>query len=190
MRELLVSRRTRLICILIFFAAITALIGIEIPRQRQLLTEAREKAKHERAQKHFQELKELRSADKSYPFIDSPELMSMIATDPECARRLTYAHFDMTDLNAPEFQQISKLINVKVISFYDCEGVETLLRQAANMPSINKIYFYYAKPSDALLKNLASIQNLKTVKFNDISEGDLDIFKRTLPHIHFEVGDD
>ena len=151
------------------------------------MTEARANAAHERAQKHFQELK---NSDKQYPSIDSPELMSMVASDLECASQLTYVHFDMTDLNAPEFQQISKLPNVKVISFYDCEGIETLLGHAANMPSVNKIYFFCARPSDGLLKKLAAIPNLKTVKFNDVSDGDLDIFKRALPRLHFEVGDD
>jgi hypothetical protein len=182
-----VSRRTLLIIGFIAIAAIVVLIAVEIPRQRRLMREARAKTEHERAENYFQGLK---SGDKKYPMINSPELMSMIASDPDCARQLTYVHFDMTDLNAPEFQRIPKLQNVAVISFYDCEGVETLLGYAANMPSVNKIYFFCARPSDGLLKRLASIPNLKTVKFNDVFEGDLDIFKRALPHVQFEVGDD
>ncbi len=105
-------------------------------------------------------------------------------------RKLTYVHFDMTDLIAPEFRQVQKLQNVTEISFYDCEGVETLLGYAANMPSVNKIDFSYARPSESLIKRLASIPNLETIRFNDEDNGDLDIFKHALPHVHFEVGDD
>jgi hypothetical protein len=182
-----VSRRKLVIIGFVAIAAITVLIAVEIPRQQRLMKEARAEAEHEWAQKYFQELK---SGDKRYPMINSPELMSMIANDPDCASQLTYVHFDMADLNAQEFQQIQKLQNVSVISFYDCEGIETLLGYAANMPAVNKIYFYCARPSDGLLKRLASIPNLKTIKFNDVFDGDLDIFKRALPNVHFEVGDD
>jgi hypothetical protein len=183
-----VSRRTLLIGGFVAFGAVIMLIAaIEIPRQQRLLREARDRAKHERAQNAFQVLK---GGSVKYPVIDSPELMSMIANDPPCALQLTYVHFDATDLNASEFQQFQKLHNVTVISFYDCEGIESLLGYAANMPSVNKIYFFCARPTDSLLKQLASIPNLKTIKFNDVFDGDLDIFRRALPHMHFEVGDD
>jgi hypothetical protein len=178
------SRRALFIIGFVAFAAIVAFLAVDIRRQQR---EAHAKIDHERAQKYYEQLKK---GEQKYPMINSAELMSMVANDSDCASKLTYVHFDMTDLNAPEFQQIQKLQNVAVISFYDCEGVETLLGYAENMPSVSKIYFYCARPSDGLLKQLGSIPNLKTIKFNDVFEGDLDIFKRALPHVHFEVGDD
>ena len=185
------SRRTRLIGGFVAFVAIVVLIAVAIPWQRRLVREAHAKAVHERAQKHF---KELKSGDEKYPMIDSPELMSLVANDPAfTGGGFTYVPFDMTDLHAPGFQQIQNLQNLTEISFYDCEGVETILGYAANMPSVNKIDFYCARPSDSLIKRLASIPNLKTIKFNDVDNvdnGDLDIFKHALPHVHFDVGDD
>jgi hypothetical protein len=178
-----VSRRAVLITGFVAFAVIIVLIMEEIARQQRAI----EETKHERAQKHFQELK---NGDEKNPMIDSPELMSLVANDPACARKLTYVHFDMTDLNAPEFQQVQKLQNVTEISFYDCEGVETLFGYVANMPSVNKVDFFYARPTESLLNRLASIPNLKTIKFEDIENRYLDAFKRALQHVHFEVGDD
>ncbi len=76
------SRRTRLIGGFVAFIAIVVLIAVAITWQRRLVRDARAKAVHERAHKRFQELK---SGDEKYPMIDSPELMSLVANDPDCA---------------------------------------------------------------------------------------------------------
>jgi hypothetical protein len=180
------SRKILLTFGLIAFAAIAAFFAVEIPRQQRLMSKARAKAMHERALQYFQELK---SNGKRFPVIDSPELMLMIANDPACAQQLTYVHFDMTDLNAPEFEQIQKLPNVAKISFYDCEGITTLLGYASNMPSVNEVHFDYIRPSDELLQRLASIPNLKTLTFNDTEKDELGVFEHGLPHVKVQIYD-
>ena len=106
------------------------------------------------------------------------------------AQRLAYVHFDMTNLNASEFSLVQKLPNVKKMSFYNCDGITTLLGYAANMPSVTEIHFDYIRPSDELLKRLSSIPNLKKLIFNDADKGDLDLFKRALPNVKVEIYDE
>lgn len=112
--------------------------------------------------------------------------MALVANDPDCAQRLTYIHFDWTNLEAPEFSQVQKLPNIKTISFYDCEGVPTLLGYAAKMPSVEVIHFDYERPYDALIKGLASIPNLKTLLFNNLDIAELDVFRRALPNVRVD----
>jgi hypothetical protein len=164
---------------LAFLAAVALLIA-ETTRQER---EARAKHEHEQALRYYEQLKK---GEEKYPMINSPELMSMVANDPDCASKLTYIHFDMTDLNAPEYRQVQKLTNVAEISFYDCEGVETLLGYASSMPSVEKVAFPYARASDELVKRLAAIPSLKTLKITDCVQEEVDKFKIALPHLRFE----
>lgn len=177
-------RRKTLIILPVAFVAFLAVL---IPYERRLARESTARFQHELAIDYFQRLKQ---GETQYPSIISPELMSTVANDTDIVPQLNYMHFDNTDLNAPEFKRIQEFPNIKVISFYDCEGEYTLLGYAANMPSVNKIYFWCARPSEDLLRLLKAIPNLKIVKFNDVEEDDLVVFKRALPQIQFEVGDD
>ena len=168
------------------FAAIIALVAVEIPHQQRLAKEHLAKMESEWARRNYQELK---SNGRSYTSIISPENMLLVANDPECAQRLTYVHFDMTDLKAPEFSLVQKLPNLKTISFYDCESIPTLLGYAANMPSVSVIHFDYMPPHDEILKALTSMPSLKRLLFNDAADGELEVFRRALPNVHVDIYD-
>ncbi len=177
-------RRNTLIILSVACVALTAFLAVQIPRQRRLVRESIARNEHDRAVRYFSELKR---GETKYPTINSPELMSMIANDKDLVSQLTYVHFDNTDLNAPEFRRFQEFPNIKVISFYDCESEETLLGYASKMPSVNEVCLYYARPTDDLLKQLKSIPNLETIKYNDIDN--LDEFKLALPNVRFEVNE-
>jgi hypothetical protein len=182
-----VSGKSLAIFGLLIFAAVVVLVAVVIPRQQRLANEKLAKMRSEWAQKYYQELK---TNGRSYTSIISPEHMVLLANDPECAQRLTYVHFDMTDLKAPDFSLVQKLPNVRTISFYDCDGITTLLGYTANMPSVNVIHFDYMKPYDELLKELASIPNLKRLLFNDADNGELDVFRHALPNVQIDIYDE
>src|SRR4051812_39390270 len=105
--------------VLLTIVAIVALMAFGIVQQQRLAKEQLAKMQSEWAQKNYQELK---TNGGSHTSIISPENMLLVANDPECAQRLTYVHLDMTNLNAPEFALVQKLLNVRTISFYDCDG--------------------------------------------------------------------
>lgn len=172
------------LAILIAVAAVVALILFEISHQQRLEEERLAKIVSKWAQKNYQELKRNGRTDTS---INSPEHMLLVANDSECAQRLTYLHFDMTDLNASAFSLVQKFPNIRKLSFYDCEGITTLLGYAANMPSVTEIHFDYMRPSDELLKRLAAIPNLRRLFFNDADKGELEEFRRALPNVQVEI---
>lgn len=178
------SCRTFFIIGLVTIVSIIAIAAVVISK---LARDTHAKIEHEWSLKHYQELK---TNSKSYTSIMSPENMRLVANDPECAQRLTYVHFDMTDLKAPEFALIQKLPNVKTISFYDCDGITTLLGYAANMPSVNVIHFDYMPPFDEILKALALIPSLKRLLFNDTVDGELEVFRSALPNVQVDIYDE
>lgn len=175
------------LAILSALAAIVALFAFAISHQQQLEKERLAEITSDWAQKNYQELKRNGRTDTS---INSPEHMLLVANDAECAQRLTYVHFDMTDLNASEFSLVQKFSNLKKLSFYDCDGINTLLGYVANMPSVNEVHFDYMRPSDELLKRLGAFPNLKRLLFNYIDSGDLEAIKRALPNVQVEIYDE
>jgi hypothetical protein len=175
------------LAILLTVVAIVALMAFGIMHQQRVAKEQLAKMQSEWAQKNYQQLK---TNGKSYTSIILPENMLLVANDPECAQRLTYVHLDMTNLKAPEFALVQKLPNVRTISFYDCEGITTLLGYVANMPSVNVIHFDYMQPCDEVLKRLASIPTLKRLLFNDIEDNNLEIFRQALPNVQVDIYDE
>jgi len=169
------------------FATIIGLLVVAVQRQQVLVEERRVQREHERALKAFEDIK---SKSQTYAMVFSPELLVMLASDPDCARNLTYIHFDMTDLNEPGFEQVRKFPNLNKLSFYDCRGVDKLLGYASELQSVNEVYFDYIQTTDELIHRLGALPNLKTVKFNYAETVQIDAFARALPNAKIRIADD
>jgi hypothetical protein len=102
--------------------------------------------------------------DGSRIFFFDPILPGELASDPQCVANLTRASFFMVDVSDPRFEKVRELVNVRHLHFYDCAGMEVLLKRLAGMPSVETIFFESNKLKPEELDVLATFPNLKSYR--------------------------
>ena len=118
----------------------------------------------------------------------SPEILSMLADDPDCVRNLRSVCFFICELGDPRFFKLSKLTNVREIAIYDGRGVEAFLKAIGGMPSIERISFESIRLDDEMLEQLAAFPNLKRVHFErDLDPSQIELLQRVIPNVEIEM---
>lgn len=171
---------------LIGISAITALVVVYIQHENRRWREAYAKERLQRDQKEFDKVK----AGSAEVSVFSPDLIVMLANDPDCIRNLKSVRLCFDDLSTPGYEQLHKLSNVHYISFDESRGVDTILPVVKDMPSVDSLYFYVVAMTDNIQSQLAAIPTLKKVRHGSIERKDAEALARKLPNVLVEIDDD
>jgi hypothetical protein len=121
-------------------------------------------------------------------------LLPMLADDPACVANLAEMTFSMVNITAGDAAQVSRLINVRSMVFYDTRGADYVLEHARGLP-IERLFFEKARLSSDSLRSLSQFPRLKTVHFEyDVHPDEIAILRSLPPRItvetphRFEVG--
>jgi hypothetical protein len=100
--------------------------------------------------------------DGSRMSIMDPLLLEMLAGDAECAANLTTLQFSMVDVSGTPAAAAKSLRNVREIGFYDCGGVDDLLRALEGSQAVEEIFFEMAITSE-MIASMKTFSNLRKV---------------------------
>jgi hypothetical protein len=146
-----------------------------------------QRAQQRRESESFQKVK---SGESQVTVYGTPEVLMMLANDPECIRNLTSIYFFIADLSDPRYTITNKLSNVDDIGIYDCQGVTEFLKSIKGMPSVKSIYIESVRLDDEILTSLDSLPNLNKVRFEQLlNEHQIELLSKALPEALIEVAD-
>ena len=179
------SRSVKNTCGVAVVAMIIASVVFASRRAARLSDEAHADHLHQSSQRQFEKVK----AGQDHVLIFSPELIIMLANDPQCVQNAKRLQLFGCDLNLPGYERIQELSNVRHISFDESIHVEAILPVLKNMPSVDSLYFYLVIITDEMRTQLAAIPTLKTVRHGSIEQKDAEALARALPHMVVEMDD-
>jgi hypothetical protein len=146
-----------------------------------------QRAQQRRESESFQKVK---SGESQVTVYGTPEVLMMLANDPECIRNLTSIYFFIADLSDPRYTITNKLSNVDDIGIYDCQGVTEFFKSIQGMPSVTSVFIESVRLDDGLFNALASLPNLKKVRFEQLlAENQIELLSKALPEALIEVAD-
>ena len=147
-----------LIAVLLAMAVIVA-GGAMIASARKSARRDSERRKSERETESYQIVKAGDDGSR-ISVVQDPLLIEKLANDADCVANLTTLNLGMVDLNGPQTDAAGKLVHVKEVVFYDCDGAGRLLTAMSGLESIEELSFclLYTSPSprDGLLSRMPS----------------------------------
>jgi hypothetical protein len=119
--------------------------------------------------------------------VSDARLLPMLADDPACVANLAEMTFSMVNITAEDAEQVSRLINVRSMVFYDTRGADYVLEHARHLP-IERLFFEKARLSSDALSRLSQFRRLKTVHFEyDVYPDEIAILQSLPPDITVET---
>jgi len=141
------------------------------------------------ATERFQKVKAGDDGSHTAVFLD-PLLIEMLANDADCVANLTTLNLDMVDLNSPQSDAAGKLVNVKKVSFYDCDGRRRLLTAMTGLESIEEVSFDTTVTDDEV-RLLGTFPNLRRVHFPWVNSPAREkLIRDTLPGVEIQIDEE
>jgi hypothetical protein len=175
-----------LIAVLVAVAVIVA-VGAMIASARKSSRLAFERKKVAWATERFEKVKAGDDGSHTSVFLD-PLLIEMLANDAECVANLTTLNLSSVDLNGPQTDAAEKLVNVKKVVFYDCDGAGRLLTALSGLESIKELSFDTTQLTDDDVPLLATFPNLRRVHFAWVNSPAREkLIRDTLPGVDIQI---
>jgi hypothetical protein len=121
--------------------------------------------------------------------VTDPQLIVMLANDPVCAANLVHLNLDMAELDAPEFQDVSRLANVETIYIYSSSGVNELIADLAPMPSVRELSLDTKVPSHESIRRLPTVfPKLEKLSCEWVVDAATEqLMRKVLPEVDLEI---
>lgn len=189
-RNLSAARHTRLRFGLIVLAGVSAVVVlIAISLYGSYLSSIAESQRKQRA-REVESYQQVKAGESQVMVYRTPEILEMLAADPDCVRSLDSVYLFLCDLSDPRYEVLTKLTNVDDIGIYDCEGIDDFLKHIAGIESLESIYFESIRIEGNMLKRLGAFPNLTRVHFErrlDVPE--VQQLRQSLPNVKIEYTD-
>lgn len=125
------------------------------------------------------EFEKVKNGDRN-AFVMDLQMLSMLANDHDCVDHVESLHFDMVEITPHDAKNVSKLKNLKFVSFYDSRGAEFVLSNSHDLP-IETFFFHQAELSHDALRSLADFPELNAVWFHQVMDSDKKKLLKSLP---------
>jgi hypothetical protein len=148
-----------------------------------------ERQRNQRARER-ESFEQVKAGESKVTVFGTPEILEMLAADPDCVRNLDSVYFVMCDLSDPRYEVLTKLTNVDDIGIYDCQNLDVFLSNIPGIESLESIYFESIRIEGKMLKRLGAFPNLTRVHFErrlDVPE--VQQLRQSLPHATIEFTD-
>ncbi len=161
---------------LLAIAVIAIILPLAIRRARQQTRLESERQQAEWRQMWFMRVKQ---GGPAVSVLDA-QLLPMLAEDNDCIRNLKELHFAMVEITPENAAHISRLTNLRSISFYDTRGADHVLEHSRDL-RIEELSFDSSPVSQDSLRIVTELPCLKKLHFGHALGPDALTILKALP---------
>ena len=171
-----------------WFAAIGTLAVILPFAARYHRERDRVEAERLRAERRAESIDRVKRGDDSVSVLD-PQLLPMLADDRDCIDNLHSLWFAMVEITPEDASYVSRLVNLRSISFYETRGADFVLTQSRHL-QLEELSFVKTALSQDSLRILTELSCLKRVLLGyELEPDELAILRALPPGVTLEIGD-
>jgi hypothetical protein len=150
---------------------------------------ARRREDQRRIDQHLRhDLAAIRAGQAGDILVYEPELLEMIAADPQAMANATTIVFSSADFVDARFAAVANLKLLQNVAINRSKNADQLLAQMQGMESVEKLYIEQSPVSTEGLAALATLPNLKHLRFEQpLSAEQAELLRKSLPAVNLRL---